>query len=243
MFMHEQFNQFQLIEKAVKEYPDLTHILNMNIDGTWTPACYRDGEALLHKACEEFSADWEMLNFRDVHLWRSTQWWPYDGAWRWRDAERIYVREHGLELNKKWAKGLHQGKNVTTPEHTLSVTRNKRYENALSIHWGFMSRTHIEQKVNNYLKLEGWRTVPCPDAFKAHSVYSLLDEYNLKVRAIHPGWFDEDLKSYLQVEPRKPKAISHYRLVKEYNPAKAECYKYHFEQELGYYSETEEYWK
>jgi hypothetical protein len=242
MFTRELFNQQRLIDTALEVYPNLTHILNMNIDTTFTPACFKDGPALLHKACTQFSNDYPMFFMREVHLWRSSAWWRCDGAWRWKEAERIYVRREKLEIKNKWYKGLHVSKDVADYEQSLHLTNVPGFHDVLGVHWGFSTRRDIEAKVRNYLSLEDWRSVPCPEVFKAHSVYSLLDEYNLSLRAVHPAWFGDELTQDVASETRKPKQISYYPLLVEYNVGKAECYRNHFKAITKFYNEAEEYY-
>lgn len=243
MFVRELFNQQRLIDTALEIYPDLTHLINLNIDTTFTPVCFREGKALLHQACDSFGDKYPMFFIREIHLWRSTAWWRCDGAWRWKEAERIYCRRDKLEIKNRWYRGLHISKDVADFDDCLHLTNVPGYHDVAGIHWGFSTRRDIESKVKNYLSLEDWRKVPCPDNFKSHSVYSLMDEYDLSIRATHPSWFGEEVYEDSIRELRKPKKISYYPLLQEYNVAKAECYKNHFKMITQFYNETEEYYE
>jgi len=238
-FMHEQFNTQLLLERALDLFPDLTHIMNLNIDGTFSPACFKDGEALLHKFCRDYSREWDMFTMREINLWRSSFWWRMDANWRWHKTERIYVKEKGLEILDKWHKGLHKLKLTSQIENTTCISQMKGFGDAVSVHWGFNSKKSVQEKFHRYMSLEPIK-IPCPETFFITNVFNMIDEFNVQLAQIAPSWIDEDIRKTI-VEFRRPRAVSYYSDILRYDESKAECYKNHFISKLGFHSEEEVY--
>jgi glycosyltransferase involved in cell wall biosynthesis len=240
MFHYEQFNTKQLIQLALKVYPDLTHILTLNIDSTFTPSCYKDGEALIHKACHEFSDTFEMFYMRNINLWRSKCWWRADHLWRFEEAERVYIKDKGLSLTHGIKKGLHKGKTTAEYDNSFCITRAKGYDSAVSLHWGFTNKQKIVDKFHRYLSIE-YRKVPCPLGFRVTNVYKMIEEFEVDFRPVDLSWLEGDLVTEALEDLRRPQPISYHKELERYDVAKASCYKAHFETVYGERYKSVEY--
>jgi glycosyltransferase involved in cell wall biosynthesis len=239
LFLYEHMNTQVLINKALEIYPDLTHILSLNVDCTFSPSCFKEGEALIHKFCRDYPSQWDMFTIRNINLWRSKYWWRLDGSWKWHKAERVYIRDKGLEILDKWHFGLHQMRVTANLASTTCISQMNGFGDVVSLHWGLESKDLIKEKFHYYMRLEN-RSVPCPDFFHDANVFNLLDEYNLKVAQIAPNWIDSDIKKEI-TDFRRPKPISYYSDLLVHNERKAACYRDHFKKILGYHNEVEEY--
>jgi len=238
MFVFEQKNTKLLIDKALEVYPDLTHILTLNIDSTFAPCCFKDGDALIHKCISEHT-DVGMWKAKNLHLWRSPYWYRCDHGpgmdWDEDYAERVYVREHGLELLNINKPGLHHGK-MTRTNNQRNI--NEFYPEVLSLHWGFISRKHIADKFHYYMRTERV-PVPIPSRYRCTNNYKNLDEFDLEVAQVKKEWMDPDVP--LLPDKGKPLSLSYYSDIVKYDRVQAERYLDHFLKKVGHTLETERF--
>jgi glycosyltransferase involved in cell wall biosynthesis len=225
MFLWERRNTNLLIDWAAALYPELTHILSLNIDCTFPPSCFREGEALLHKACEKLSSQADMLRIRDIQLWKSDAWHRVDGWFGERHAERIYIKGKPFRmLDEK--RGLHLGKITST--NSLSITTVDGFEEVVSLHWGWDSERKILKKFHRYMSLEP-KAVPNPEDYHKFNEFSLLDEWNVKVEPIKLKWLE-----YGPVNHVLPKPTNYHLEIAKYDSFQADNYKEYFESHDSY---------
>jgi len=234
-FIYEQDNTQRLINKALELYPDLTHILTLSIDVTFTPNCYKDGAAAIHKAVHDYP-DVGMWVMHNVHLWRSGYWQRVDKEWRNNECERVYVRSKGLELANKDKVGLHLGKVIAKrPWWSVTGLDNE----AKTIHWGYRHKENISKKFHHYQATAPTK-ICNPAAFRHNDMLRFLNEYDVELEPVSDSWFDSDILDRGE-EKRKPRPVSFYQDIAKYDLAKANEYKAYFNRRLGFYTEDEMY--